>query len=145
VREQRYTYEALTARRAFTISLPDRAHAAAADYFGMVSGRDADKFARTGLTAARSRLVDAPYVAEFPLIVECVLRGTMDLGAHTLFVGEIVDVRVEEALLGADGHPDLEKMEPIAFMPGNDYYGFSGRVAAAFSAGAMYCGENQEG
>ena len=50
----------ITARKAFTISLPSREQAAQADYFGLVSGRNADKFAATGLTPVRSDLVDAP-------------------------------------------------------------------------------------
>lgn len=43
------THGNLIARKAFTISLPNREQAAA-DYFGLVSGRKVDKFAATGLT-----------------------------------------------------------------------------------------------
>jgi flavin reductase (DIM6/NTAB) family NADH-FMN oxidoreductase RutF len=47
------------ARKAFTISLPSREQAAAADYFGLVSGRKLDKFAATGLTPVKAEFVDA--------------------------------------------------------------------------------------
>ena len=69
VRKATYTYGNLVERKAFTISVPSREHVAAADYFGVVSGRDGDKFAAIGLTAVRSDLVDAPYVGEFPLVL----------------------------------------------------------------------------
>src|SRR5665647_2199349 len=65
------THGNIVARKAFTISLPSGAQAAAADYFGLVSGRKTDKFAATGLTPVRAEFVDAPCVAEFPLVVEC--------------------------------------------------------------------------
>ena len=57
--------------KAFTISMPSREQAAQADYFGLVSGRDADKLTATGLTPVAAEFVDAPCVAEFPLVVEC--------------------------------------------------------------------------
>ena len=88
-----------------------------ADYFGIASGRNEDKFAAAGLTPVHSDLVDAPYVEEFPLVLECRLAHTFELGLHTQFVGEILDVKVDEELLGKGGVPDLEKLLPICFAP----------------------------
>ncbi|GKT18736.1 flavin reductase family protein, partial [Aduncisulcus paluster] len=76
-------------RGAYTVSIPSVQHAAEADYFGMASGRDKDKFAVSGLTPVRSDVVDAPYVDEFPFIFECKVVETVELGLHTQFVGEI--------------------------------------------------------
>ena len=101
VRKATYTYGNLVARKAFTVSIPSCEHVAAADYFGMASGRDEDKFAVTGLTPVRSEVVDAPYVDEFPLALECSIVHVAELGLHTLFVGEIKDVKAEES--GLDG------------------------------------------
>jgi len=58
LRKATYTYGNIMERKAYTLSVPSEAHAAAADFFGIVSGRTEDKFARTGLTAVRSELVD---------------------------------------------------------------------------------------
>ena len=91
LRKATYSYASLVNRQAFTISVPSQAQGKAADYFGLVSGRDTDKFAATGLTPVRSDLVDAPYVAEFPLVLECKVLHMFDLGLHTQFVGEILD------------------------------------------------------
>ena len=49
----------------------------------MVSGKDVDKFAAAGLTPVKSELVDAPYVGEFPFVLECELRQTIEIGLHT--------------------------------------------------------------
>jgi transposase-like protein len=54
------------------------------DYFGLVSGRDTDKFAATKLTPVKSDLVDAPFVKEFPLVLECKLVELFELGLGLL-------------------------------------------------------------
>ncbi|GKT30785.1 flavin reductase family protein, partial [Aduncisulcus paluster] len=71
LRKATYTYGSIMERGAYTVSIPSVQHAAEADYFGMASGRDKDKFAVSGLTPGRSDVVDAPYVDEFPFIFEC--------------------------------------------------------------------------
>lgn len=136
LRQATYSYGNIVAQEAFTISLPSKDYVKEADYFGMASGRDEDKFATAGLTPVKSDLVNAPYVEEFPLVVECRLLHTFELGLHTQFVGEILDVKVDEALLGKGGIPDLEKVKPIWFAPENRaYHGTGEYLGKAFSIG----------
>lgn len=130
------THGNLMARKAFTVSLPSRRQAAAADYFGLVSGHKADKLAAAGLTPVRSELVDAPYVAEFPLVVECKVTAVHELGLHTQFIGEVMDVKIDEACLDAKGHIDVSKLDPLAFTPGADaYFALGALVGRAYSIG----------
>jgi flavin reductase (DIM6/NTAB) family NADH-FMN oxidoreductase RutF len=134
----------IIARKAFTISLPGEANAAQADYIGVVSGRDHDKFAELGLSAVRSDLVDAPYVGEFPLVLECAVTSVHELGLHTQFVGEILDVKVDEAVLGADGAIDLAQLAPIMYMMGaGGYYGVGEFVGKAYSIGRELVGGSE--
>jgi flavin reductase (DIM6/NTAB) family NADH-FMN oxidoreductase RutF len=136
VRKATYTYGNLMARRAFTISLPTQDQAATADYFGVVSGRDTDKFAVTGLTSVASDLVEAPYVAEFPFVLECKVVHVAELGLHTLFAGEILDVKVEEACLDEKGKPTAQLMRPVWWGPSeNRYYGLGEDLGRGFSIG----------
>ena len=60
------SYDNIVARRAFTISLPSRGQAAQADYFGLVSGRDIDKFAATGLTPVAAESSMPPTLESLP-------------------------------------------------------------------------------
>ena len=136
------THGNIIARKAFTISLPSGAQAAAAYYFGLVSGRTTDKFAATGLTPLRSELVDAPYVAEFPLIVECAVVQVHELGLHTQFIGEVKDVKIEEACLDAEGHVDVHKLDPLAFAPDTGtYFALGVLIGRAYSAGKTFMAE----
>jgi flavin reductase (DIM6/NTAB) family NADH-FMN oxidoreductase RutF len=81
-------------------------------------------------------LVNAPYVEEFPFVVECTLLHTFELGLHTQFIGEIMDVKVDESLLGEDKLPAIEKIKPILFAPeSRAYHGVGEYLGKAFSIG----------
>jgi flavin reductase (DIM6/NTAB) family NADH-FMN oxidoreductase RutF len=136
LRKATYSYAGILERKAFTISVPSSRHAKEADYFGMASGRDTDKFAAAGLTAVRSEVVDAPYVAEFPLILECRVIHVLEIGLHTQFVGEVVDVKAEENILDERGRPMLERIMPLLYDTGCRVYHTSGEfVGKGFSMG----------
>ena len=136
LRKATYTYGNIVARKAFTINIASEGFVREADYFGIASGRSKDKFVATGLTASRSELVDAPYIDEFPLVVECTLLHTIEIGLHTQFIGEVLDVKAEESALGVDGRLDIERVEPILYAPENQaYYGIGRSLGKAFSLG----------
>ena len=131
LRKATYTYGSIMASKAFTVNVPSEEFLKEAAYFGSVSGRDVDKFKESGLTPVKSSLVNAPYIKEFPLVIECKLARTVELGLHTMFIGEIVDVKAAESVLGAGGAPDVAKLKPLIFAPGNaDYYGIGASLGS---------------
>ncbi len=131
-----YTHGNILSRKAFCVCVPSEKHVAETDYVGIASGRDVDKFEKTGLTALGSELVDAPYVKEFPMVVECRLYKVFELGLHTQFVGEIMDVKVEENLVGKSGLPELHEVSPLVFAPRTrHYYKVGEKLAKGFSIG----------
>jgi len=117
LRKATYTYGNIVARQAFTLSIPSETYVQQADYFGLVSGRSEDKFAATGLTPVASSVVDAPYVGEFPFALECKLLHTIEIGLHTQFIGEVLDIKAEEDVLGEGGVIDIERVRPFLFAP----------------------------
>jgi flavin reductase (DIM6/NTAB) family NADH-FMN oxidoreductase RutF len=136
LRKATYTYGNITDRKAFTVSVPSETYAKEADYMGTVSGRSADKFAATGLTPVKSDLVDAPYVGEFPLVLECNLIQTNEIGLHTQFIGQILDVKADETSLGDKGIPDVENIRPIIYGPEiRAYYGIGEYIGQAYTIG----------
>lgn len=137
LRKATYSYGNLMEKKAYTVCIPSEKYLKEADYFGMVSGRDEDKFAKTGLTPVKSDLVDAPYIKEFPLIIECKVIQTVEIGLHTQFIGEIVDVKAEEDVL-TDGKPDIEKISPLIYAPeGRAYYGVGKKLGEAFKVRSL--------
>lgn len=138
LRKATYSYGCIVERKAYTLSIPSERYAKEADYFGMVSGKRENKFEKTGLTPVKSDRVDAPYVKEFPLILECSLIHTLEIGLHTQFVGEIMDVKADEEAIGENGLPDIEKIRPILFAPeARKYYGVGELIGDAFSLGKL--------
>jgi flavin reductase (DIM6/NTAB) family NADH-FMN oxidoreductase RutF len=134
IREATHTYGAIMERKAFTINIPSASQAKEADYVGTVSGKTVDKFAETKLTAVGSELVDAPFVQEFPVVIECKLLQTVEVGLHTQFIGEIMDVKAEESVLDAQGVLDIAKVGPFVFDTGQRaYYSIGERIGKAFS------------
>ena len=124
----------IRARGAFTVSIADAAHAEACDYVGMVSGRKVpDKLARAGLHTERAETVDAPVIRELPLALECRLVRFNEDG---ICIGDIVNVSVDESVLGADGVPDTDRLDAIVFDGIRNLYRHVGKAAApAFEVG----------
>ncbi|MEW6601065.1 MAG: flavin reductase family protein [Nitrospirota bacterium] len=136
LRKVTYSYSNIVGRSAFTINIPSETYAKEADYFGLVSGKDTDKLAVAGLTPVKSDLVDAPYIGEFPFVLECKLLHTIEVGLHTQFIGEIMDIKAEESVLNEKGALDIEKVKPFLFAPeARAYYKVGQYLGKAFSIG----------
>ncbi len=96
VRRSRYSYELIRKTGEFVVNLVDEAHLETLDGCGVVSGRDTDKFKKFGLTKQACEHVKAPAVAECPVSMECVVRQTVELNTHVMFVAEIVGATAKE-------------------------------------------------
>ena len=117
LRRATHSYKQIARNQAFSVVPALSAFAAEADFMGMSSGRDLDKFQRAGITPVEGQEVKAPYVDEWPLAIECKLVQSLELGLHTLFVGQVVDVKADEAYLTPQGGLDTEKLDPILYTP----------------------------
>ena len=136
VRKSRLTYENLLSRQAFTVNIASRRYLTETDFFGLTSGRQVDKFKRSGLTPVRSLLVDAPYVAEFPLALECKVITTVEIGSHTQVIGEIIDMKVDQAALDSENRIVIEQLEPFYCSPDDRRYrGLGAALGAAYADG----------
>lgn len=139
LRKATYSYDCIVARKAFTVGIACESKMTEADYCGIVSGRDVNKFADAGLTPVKSDLVDAPYAEEFPVILECRLLHTIEIGLHTQFIGEIIDVKGDENMFGEDGQLDIMKIQPLIFDTSHKgYHGVTPSLGRAFSVGKEF-------
>jgi flavin reductase (DIM6/NTAB) family NADH-FMN oxidoreductase RutF len=143
VRPTRMTHYGITANKAFTVGVPSVAIISETDYFGIVSGRQHNKFEEAKLTPVTSNLVKAPYVEECPIILECKLHKSVDLNSHILFVGHILNVLVEESALTND-EIDPIKVNPLIYAPNQQYYKIGEPIGKAFSIGKKHIHSRQE-
>ena len=119
VRPSRLTHDYLEKTGEFVINLTTEKLVRATDWCGVKSGRDVDKFAACGLTAAAASKVGAPLLAESPLNMECRVTQIIPLGSHDLFLAEVVACDVDESLLDESGKLCLEKAKLIVYSHGD--------------------------
>ena len=114
----------------------DVEHLVEADYFGVESGnRVTDKFTRSGLTASKAEVVDAPIINEFPICLECKFIEYQDNEYGCGVIGKVVNVTADESVM-VDGKIDISKVNAIAFDPyTHGYYKVTERVGEAFKDG----------
>lgn len=121
VRPERYSHHIIEETQEFVINLTTRALAYATDYCGVKSGRDTDKIKDMNLHLIQGEKVKAPLLAESPVNLECVVKDTMRLGTHDMYLAEVVAVHADEAFMDKKGRFMLERAEPIAYSHGGYY------------------------
>lgn len=128
----------LKARKAFTLAVPGADTLAASDFLGIASANKvADKFARTGLHAVRSRRVDAPVITEYPLTLECEVVEMQDQPYGLRVLGRILNVMADEMVLDEAGKIDAGKLQAFTFdQMRNGYYAVGHEIGQAWHSGA---------
>ena len=122
----------------FTVAFATKDTMVASDFVGIVSAKnDPAKIKKTGWTAIKSEKVNAPVFTDFPMTLECrILRKIDESEEGYYIVAEIVNILADEACIGEDGKPDVEKMQLIAYDPiHHGYMELGKRVGNAFSDG----------
>jgi flavin reductase (DIM6/NTAB) family NADH-FMN oxidoreductase RutF len=131
VRPSRFSHQQIKETGEFVINLVDADLLQAADYCGVKSGRDEDKFAACALTAVPGEAMQyAPAIAESPLHLACKVRQVIELGSHDCFLAEIVAVDVVSALMDKKNRLCLDKADLVAYVHGD--YRLLGEPAGFF-------------
>lgn len=119
VRKERYSYDILMRNMEFTINLTTTSMSRATDWIGVRSGRDYNKWKETGLTPIPGEKVASPTIVESPLSIECRVKSATDLGSHTMFLAEVLNVRADSRWIDkVTGKFQLEKSGIMAYCHG---------------------------
>ena len=130
VRPERYSYHMLKESGEFVINLTTEELCRAADYCGVKSGRDVDKFRELGLKKEEASVVGAPMIGQSPVNIECRVTKVEELGSQHMFLARVEAVHADEAWMDENGRFDLNKSLPVAYSHG-EYYGL-GRKLGTF-------------
>jgi len=122
VRPSRFSHKIIEETKEIAINIPTKQLLEKVDFCGMVSGKDIDKFQEAGFTPLPANHIKAPLIKECPVNLECKVAQSLNIGSHTLFLGEVLTIWVDEEALGKDGILGVENLELIAFVPGADRY-----------------------
>ena len=133
IRPTRYSHGLIKSNKEFVVNIPTTKILRESDYCGVSSGKNVEKFSETKLTKQKAENVKSPLIKECPVNIECKLKEVIPLGAHDLFLGEIVQVHVDNEILDEKGNIDFKKADPFVFNQGEYWsinkklgnYGFS--------------------
>lgn len=129
VRKERYSYDIIRESGEFAVNLVNRDLVRAADYCGVKSGRDVDKFGEMGLTPMQSQRIAAPGIAESPVCLECRVVKQLPLGSHDLFLAEILTVSVDGQYLDEKGKFHLNSCGLTAYSHG-EYFALGEKLGS---------------
>lgn len=122
VRPSRHSYNIIKEKGEFVINLTTRDLAFAADWCGVKSGRDFDKFAEMKLTPVPATKISAPMIAESPVNIECIVKEIKELGSHHMFISEVVAVNADEKFIDSKtGLFRLNDSRPVCYSHGKYY------------------------
>ena len=120
VRPERHSYNIRTRNREFVINLTNEELARAADWCGVRSGRDCNKFKEMKLTPVPGAVVAAPRVGQAPVSIECRVRDIIPLGSHDMFLADVVNVWADARYIDpATGEFRLADAHLIAYSHGH--------------------------
>ena len=127
VRKSRYSYDIIKDTGEFVVNLTSSDLVRAADWCGVRSGRDYDKFKEMRLTPQASQKISAPGIAESPVNIECKVRQIVELGTHDMFIAEVLCVTVDDKYLDEKGRFDLNGADLISYSHG-EYFKLGKKV-----------------
>lgn len=121
VRPERYSYDIIRESGEFVVNLVTKELVYAADYCGVKSGREVDKFKVLGLHMAKTRVIKAPGIEESPVNIECKVKEIKELGSHHMFIAEVVSVNIDDTYLDSTGRFNLNDSKLSVYSHG-EYY-----------------------
>ncbi len=127
VRKERFSHDIIEETGEFVINLVTKDLLFAADYCGVRSGRDIDKFGEMDLTPLASKYIDAPGIEQSPVNLECKVTDMIPLGSHDMFLAEILSVTIEDKYIDGHGRFDLNRAGLITYSHG-EYFELGKKV-----------------
>lgn len=143
VRRERYSYDIIKETGEFVVNLVSKDLVRAADYCGVKSGREVDKFAQMKLTPCTLKHVKVPGIEESPVCLACKVVEVKRLGSHDLFLAEILGVTVDSRYMDEKNKFHLNEAGLVSYSHGEYFeqgkklgsFGYSVRKSGKSSAG----------
>lgn len=136
VRKSRHSHGIISREKEFVINLTTGELAFAADWCGVKSGADTDKFSEMKLTPAECSEVSCPMIAESPINLECKVVEVHEYPTHDMFVAEIVKVHADKGLMEEGGRLAADKAGLLAYVHG-EYFGIKKNPIGRFGFSVM--------
>jgi len=139
VGQKGYSGNEIRKNRHFTVNIAPATKMTEADFCGITSGKDTDKFLKTGLTRMPSKIIKSPIIKECPLNLECELVKADIVGATNHFIGRIVETHIDtDKLQDPENYTsfDIQAIDPLVYIGGaREYRRLGEKIGDAYSVG----------
>ena len=129
VRKSRFSHPILMETREFVVNLTTADMLRAVDLCGVISGRDVDKWEKSGFHEEEASVVKAPLVKESPLSLECRVTQVLELGSHDMFLAEVVSVDIDPSYMDEKGKFELNRTGLVTYSHG-EYFTLGRKVGS---------------
>jgi flavin reductase (DIM6/NTAB) family NADH-FMN oxidoreductase RutF len=135
LQHHRQTLNGIRQNNTFSVNVPSINLVKETDYCGIISGSKTDKAADCKFNIFYGKLETAPLIDQCPVNLECRVVHLLNLGSHTLVIGQIEEVHVTDSCL-TGGKPDVDKIKPFLWVAEeNEYRKFGESIGKGFSIG----------
>ena len=137
--KNRYSLSLLRQTGEFTVNIPSQDDYIKVDYCGLVSGKNLNKFKKTGFTKIEGNKVRVPIIKECPVNIECEILKELDMSDWVLVIGEILEVNIDSDKINPDGEVSIEKINPLVYIPTiREYWTIGQKLGNSFDVGKEY-------
>ena len=122
IRPERHSYDIVKRNMEFTLNLTTEKLARATDWCGVRSGRDYNKFEEMNIIPSKGVKVNAPFIEESPISIECRVKEIVKLGTHDMFIADVLNVIADERFIDTEtGAFDMKKACLLVYAHGGYY------------------------
>jgi len=114
IRNIRYSLKGILQNKTFSVNIPSTDLVKETEFCGNVSGADYNKVEECGFKIFNGKIKNAPLIAQCPINIECEVLQNINIGDHSLFIGEIVETYISEDCFTND-NPDINKIDLLCF------------------------------
>ncbi|MEG0291375.1 MAG: flavin reductase family protein [Anaerovoracaceae bacterium] len=136
IRKERFSHHIIEENQEFVINLVNEKLTFATDFCGVKSGKDLDKWEVQNLTREKGKVVNVPMIKESPVNLECKVVDIKRMPTHDMYIGEIVNVNVDESLINENGRIELDKAKMVCYNHG-EYFGIKREPLGKFGYSIM--------
>ncbi len=133
------TGEQILRNKEFTVNIATADIMKESDFCGITSGRDTNKFEKTGFVKMPSSVIQAPIIKQCPLNLECKLIDSKIVGTTNHFIGEIVETHIDtDKIKDIEnwGSINVEDFNPLIYISGaKEYREIGNKIGDAYKIG----------
>ena len=131
IRPERLSHDYITESMEFIVNVPSSKLTYETDFCGVKSGKKVDKIKELNLKMIEGEHVNAAYIDDCPVAIECRVKQIIKLGSHDLFIADVLGSHIDENMLDEKGKIHFELGDLINYAHG-EYYPMAKKAIGRF-------------